>query len=227
MHIGLLEDEAHWADLVAGTLADAGWRVTRFDQASQACESALADGFDALVVDVHLRDQSLTGMDVVRRLRNQGCGTPVLVLTQFAGMHQAADTLNDGADDYLAKPFDAAELIARLRAITRRLPGYDRSELVSGALRISLHYGTVHWFDRRLELSSMGFDILRALAETPGDVVSYATLWARVWSKWNSLPPQMDAIQAGISRLRRDIAAVTSARLIQTVQGRGYRLVVD
>lgn len=224
MHIAILEDEAEWAERIARAVRGADCTYEWFNEPERLLQQFANGGFDVLVADVQLDDSSLLGTQVIDRLRAAGMRQPVLVLTQFAAQHRAAATLNGGADDYLAKPFDAAELCARLRALDRRAKLGDPNLITLGPLHVSRHYRTAHWNGQRIEMSDQSFNILFALASRQGEVVSQAELWNLVWNKWTSLPPQQAPIQTAISRLRKDFAAVTSSAVVQTVAGIGYRL---
>ncbi|MEP9400731.1 response regulator transcription factor [Sphingomonas sp. VNH70] len=224
MRVALLEDEYEWAQLVDRATAAVGWTTTWFRSRDEFATSFRVAAFDVLVTDIHLADQTVKGSDIVRGLRDAGVAIPVLMLTQFAAAHPPAAMLDTGADDYLAKPFDPDELIARLRALARRARDSDPALLRIGPLRVSRHHHSAHWLGERIPLRGQSFDILVCLALDAGQVVSPAMLWQTVWSRFPNLPPQESPIQAAVSRLRRDIEAVTSAPLIRTVPGRGYLL---
>ena len=227
MHVGLLEDEEIWSRRIVRALEDAGWSAASMDDPDTFVEAIENDAFDLLIVDVHLDGRDRLGTDVLHGLRHKGRREPILLLTQFAERHRVADALDAGADDYLAKPFDPEELVARVRAMHRRADTGDPTVIECGPLTISRHFRSAHWYDDRIELRGQGFDILAVLAQAQGDVVSLDRLWSSVWTKWSRLPPQDQPIHAGISRLRKDIASVTSAKLVVTVTGRGYRIDPD
>lgn len=224
MHIAVLEDEAEWANRIARALREAGWTFEWFEDPARLLTQFANGGFDMLIADVQLDGYALIGTHVVDRLRARGMRQPVLILTQFAGRHRAAAALDGGADDYLAKPFDAAELCARLRSLARRAGTGDPTVVSIGELQVSRYYRSAHWAGRRIEMSGQSFDLLAALASRAGETVSQEELWTLAWAKWKSLPPQQAPIQTAISRLRRDLATVTSKQMVQTVAGIGYRL---
>lgn len=222
--IAVLEDEPEWADAVVKACQKENWSCEWFTCVADAQNALSTKSFDCMIGDIHLGEAQVKGMDLVVKLRQTGNAIPILLLTQFASKYRAAASLDYGADDYLAKPFNGEELCARVRALLRRSSLGDPTSLKLGALEISRQYRSAFWHKDRVELRGQGFDILALLAEHEGRVVSHDMLWNGVWNKWERLPLQIQPIQAGISRLRRDIAAVTSAELLITVPGIGYRL---
>lgn len=227
MRIAVLEDETDWAAQIRAAFAEADWQGIFFTDGPALLEATRAGGFDAIVLDVHLAEAVMNGVEVLSRLRARKSPEPVLMLTQFAARHRAAAALDEGADDYLAKPFDADELRARIRAVRRRIGATDADVVTAGPLRLSREFRCAHWFDRRITLRGQGFDILLMLIEASGDVVTQEALWGQVWSKWRNLDIQPQPIQAGVSRLRKDIRAVTGFEVVATVAGRGYRLTLE
>lgn len=225
--IALLEDEAEWADIVVRLCAAEGWVCHWLKEVSEMQAALSSEAYDCLVADIDLGEHQERGVSLVHGLRKSGFVIPIMVFTQFAEKYRAGASLDYGADDYLAKPFDSDEFCARVRALVRRTSLGDPASLTAGPLQISRQYRSAFWYNERMDLRGQGFDILALLAEHDGRVVSHDMIWSCVWSKWKSLPLQIQPIQAGISRLRRDIAAVTSTNLVVTVPGVGYRLNFD
>lgn len=224
MRVAILEDEALWIDRIGEALETAGWQGEFFASGPALLAGVRHGGFDAIVLDVHIAGSAMTGTEVLTELRKDKSPEPILILTQFAMRHRAAAALDQGADDYLAKPFDRDEFCARLRAIRRRITATHADMVEAGPLQLSRQFRCAHWFDRRIDLRGQGFDILLMLVEARGDIVTQDALWHRIWVKWSNLEPQLPAIQASISRLRKEIRAVTSMDVVETVPGLGYRL---
>lgn len=224
MHIAILEDESYWIDRIRRTLDAAGWQGSFFRTGEDLLAGLGRAAFDAVILDMHIANSPMTGADVLSQLRRQKSPEPILMLTQFARQHSAAAALDEGADDYLAKPFDGDELCARIRAIRRRIAVADADMVHAGFLHLSRQFRCAHWFDRRINLRGQGFDILLMLVEADGDIVTQDALWQRVWAKWRNLDTQAQPIQAGVSRLRKDIREVTGFEVVATVPGVGYRL---
>lgn len=224
LSIIVLEDQSDWAQLIDDALSSHPWQARFTTSGTQFLALLRDDAFDIAILDVNLGDGEPRGVDILAEMRRSGCHIPVLMLTQFATHAKAARALDQGADDYLAKPFDADELTARIRAMRRRAAPLPGNSLTCGALTINLDYRSAHWYDARVELRGQGFDILAELARAGGEPVSHEALWRAVWTKWDRLPPQEQPIQAGISRLRKDLALATTAELVRTVPGVGYCL---
>ena len=221
MRVLLAEDDARLAGVLVQGLTEAGWEVEAVDDARAAYARALSDD----PPDVLLLDWMLPGMDgltVCRRLREMGVTTPVLVLTARGEVRDRIHGLDAGADDYLPKPFDLDELLARLRALHRR-SSYDAPAVVTvgdlvvdGAARRVSRGGT------DIELSAREFDILWLLASRVGTVVSRFAILDEVWDGDTDLRSNVIDVHLGAIRAKVDKPFGTSS--IATVRGAGYRL---
>jgi two-component system response regulator MprA len=192
-----------------------------------------ADGMEALALmgrtppDAVVLDVSMPGVDgfgVTRRLRQDGCDVPILLLTARDEVESRATGLDAGADDYLAKPFALEELLARLRALVRR----SRQHVAAGQpllryadLTVDPAAYEVHRGDRHIELTRTEFDLLVAFAELPERVLSRDILHERVWGYDMSAS---NTLEVYVGYLRRKLEAGGEPRLIQTVRGFGYVL---
>ncbi|TDJ73994.1 MAG: response regulator transcription factor [Planctomycetota bacterium] len=174
--------------------------------------------FDVILLDVMMPVQS--GWDLLDELRQAGDETPVIFLTARQTVEERVKGLRLGADDYVAKPFDSAELIARMEAVVRRRRSLPAIEV--GDLRIDLGRRVVERGERRIETSPREFDLLRALAESPGRALSRKDLLQTVWGI--EFDPGTNVVEVQISRLRRKIDAC-GPPMIETLVGKGYRLV--
>src|SRR6188472_2534908 len=181
MRLLVAEDDVRLAALLEQSLSEAGWDVEVVHDGRSAYGRALPDGlpYDVVLLDWLLPE--MDGLTVCRRLRDLGVTTPVLMLTARGGVRDRITGLDAGADDYLAKPFDLDELLARLRALHRR-SSYDDAEVVEvGDLVVDAGSRRVRRGETEIDLSTREFDILRLLAVSAGKVVSRYTILDEVW----------------------------------------------
>ncbi len=215
----LVEDDTRLATMVADYLGEAGFRTTRAATGAAAMQLAASAGFDAMILDLMLPDAD--GLDLCRRVRAKS-DIPVLMLTARGDPLDRVVGLELGADDYLPKPFEPRELLARLRAILRRRVAPDGSRLLRfGRLEIDRGAREVRVDGQRRNITSHQFELLVALAERPGRVLSRGTLLELV--RGNS-PDEFDrSIDVHISRLRAAIEDDPQhPRRILTLRGAGY-----
>ena len=226
MRVLLLEDDEDAAARVVATLDTAGDHdVTCVVRGEEALRLAAAARFDVIVLD--RMNEGLDGLEVLRRLRALEVRTPVLALSNLGNTRHRIEGLDAGADDYLAKPFDGDELIARLNALVRRAQTDPHPEvLVLGALEIRTRARTVHWRGQFVDLSPKEFEVLRFLAENADAVVSRQMIWNACWPEYR-IPPQINVIDVNLSRLRAKIEGVAGAPLIQTIRKQGFVLASD
>ena len=174
-----------------------------------------------IVLDRMLPD--LDGLAVVAALRATAIATPVLFLSALGRSEHRVEGLEAGADDYLAKPYDPAELVARVRALRRRASGRVHSHvIVHGSFECHLKARTAFRGERHLALSPKEFDMFRYFMENAGEVVTRAMLLREVWNM--NFDPQTNVIDVNIGRLRRKLEEGATAPLLETVWGSGYRL---
>ncbi|MGI3785615.1 MAG: response regulator transcription factor [Janthinobacterium lividum] len=217
MRLLLVDDEASLtAALRKGLTAD-GFAVDVAADGVEGLEKAGREPYDAVVLDVML--PRLSGYEVVRRLRAAGNWVPVLMLSAKDGEHDLADALDDGADDYLTKPFSYVVLLARLRALLRRGPGARPAVLQVGEVRLDPASREVEVSGGKVELTSREFALLEYLARHAGRVLTKTELLDHVWEAAAETAP--NAVEVYVGYLRRKIGA---HRLL-TVRGAGYRLV--
>jgi two-component system OmpR family response regulator len=218
----LAEDDLRLAALLEQSLAEAGWDVEVVHDGRSAYGRALPDGlhYDVLLLDWMLPE--LDGVTVCRRLRELGVTTPVLMLTARGGVRDRIQGLDAGADDYLPKPFDLDELLARLRALHRRT-SYDQLDVVEvGDLVVDAGSRRVKRGDTPIELSTREFDILHLLAVNAGRVVSRYTILDEVWDGETDL--RSNVIDVHLASIRSKIDRPFGTSTITTVRGAGYRL---
>ena len=226
MKVLLIEDEPGIAELVSEGLARKHMTVTCEPYGHLGLERALAQSFDAVVLDLTL--PGMDGLEVLRRLREAGQDTPVLLLTARNELGDRITGLQMGADDYLAKPFYVEELAVRLEAIARRLQGGRQQRLVTGPVVLDRIARTVTMGGRAVELTSREFSLLEHLMRSAGTVFTRAQILEQVWGY--DFDPATNVVDVCIKRVRaklQDAAvdAFKSHRWIESVRGLGYRFV--
>ncbi|MGV9361056.1 response regulator transcription factor [Amycolatopsis sp. NPDC003731] len=219
----VVDDEATVRELLSAALRFAGFHVTSAASAREAVAAATAEPPDLVLLDVMLPDAD--GFEVVRRLRERhpghGAPVPVLFLTARDRQSDKVTGLSLGADDYVTKPFDLAELIARIRAILRRTAGHQAGVLTVGTLALDAEGHQVTREGQAIRLSATEFRLLRYLMENAGRVVSKAQILDRVWR--DDFGGDAGIVDTYISYLRRKVDT-GEPKLIHTVHGVGYVL---
>jgi two-component system, OmpR family, response regulator len=222
------EDDVRLAALLEQSLDEAGWHVETVHDGTSAYGRALPGGlpYDVLLLDWMLPGQD--GVTVARRLRDAGVRTPILMLTARGQVTDRITGLDAGADDYLAKPFDLDELLARLRALRRRT-AYDSGEddVVTvpdpaGDLVVDPVARRVRRGDVEIELSAREFDILYLLVSRAGRVVSRFTILDEVWDGETDL--RSNVIDVHLAAIRAKIDRPFGTSTITTLRGAGYRV---
>jgi len=217
----IVEDDAETASYVANGLTEAGHLVDRAADGRDGLFLASGGSYDVLVVDRML--PQLDGLGLVRALRAAGVRTPALMLTARAGVGDRVEGLEAGADDYLAKPFAFAELLARINALARRPPLQAEPTVLRVAdLEMDLLKRSVTRAGRRIELQPREFRLLEYLMRRQGEVVTRTMLLEGVWDF--HFDPKTSVVETHISRLRAKLDKGFGAELIHTVRGAGYTI---
>lgn len=216
-----VEDDARAAERVIELAAEAGDAVAWETTGSAGLLRAGLERFDVIILDRMLPD--LDGVTVLARLRESGVGTPVLMLSALGRGTDRAEGLDAGADDYLAKPFEAEELLARLRALHRRASGREHSAVILyGAFECHVKARTAFRANRHLALSPKEFELFRYFMENAGEVLTREMLLRDVWKM--NFDPQTNVVDVNIGRLRRKLEEGFAQPALETVWGAGYRL---
>jgi two-component system response regulator PhoP len=221
MRVLIIEDEHRLAENIAESLEQAcGFAVDVSLDGSDGFFLATNNPYDALVLDLML--PGMPGLVFLETYRRQGFKTPVLILTARGDKSSTVHLLNAGADDYLAKPFDLGELIARLKALIRRNHGQASPKLVLGELELDTVQISVKTSGVQILVSPMEFRVLEYLMHRAGAVVSKTELLEHLydynWEKFSNV------IEVYIAGLRRKLEASGGERLIHTIRGHGYVL---
>jgi len=225
-----VEDEVRLADNLAAALRDGpGFAVDWAEDGLMGDDCASNRVYDLIVLDLML--PKLDGLSLLRRMRGRQDPTPVLILTAKEGADSIIQLLNAGADDYLSKPFDLGELIARVKALIRRGKGAAHPTLKAGGLEVNTLEQTVRRHGIPVELSPTEYRILEYLVHRPRVIVSKRELLEHLYDyNWEH---HSNVIEAHVSNLRKKLDAAVSqspetladeAPVIETMRGRGYRL---
>jgi two-component system OmpR family response regulator len=223
MRVLVVEDEARMAGLIHRCLEREGHAADVAGRGEDAVWMAGSTAYDAVVLDVRL--PGMNGFETCRRLRADGVWTPVLILTARDAVEDRVEGLDSGADDYLTKPFAFAELLARLRSLTRRGAPERPVTLEVDDLRLDPASREVHRGDTRIELSPKEFALLEAFMRRPGEVLSRLELLERAWDF--AYENRSNVIDVYARRLRAKIDEPFGRRTLETVRGAGYRLRED
>jgi two-component system alkaline phosphatase synthesis response regulator PhoP len=218
----LVEDEPGLVVTLSDRLRNEGYQVETASDGKQALDRALAGGVDLIILDVMLPLKS--GLDVCRDLRSQNVTTPILMLTARSQIVDKVVGLKLGADDYLTKPFDMLELLARVEALLRRPApsGAANATFQSGTLRVDLKSTTVWRDTQKVMLSAREFQLLRYFIEHRGETISREELLKNVWGYEST--PNTRTVDVHVAWLRQKLEDDPKhPRLILTVQGLGYK----
>jgi two-component system, OmpR family, response regulator len=223
MRVLIIEDDQRLTRLMAQVLGEEHWVVDVAHDGDSGFELALAGLYDAAVVDWMLPGRD--GPSVCRALRAARVATPLLLLTARGQVEERVAGLDSGADDYLVKPFAFDELLARLRALSRRGAGTaaaDGAELRAGDLVMDLHTHAARRGEQTLALTTTEWRLLECLLRHPGQTLTREQILNYVWSHDRDV--QLSLVDVYISYLRRKLQSPGRADPIQTVRGCGYRL---
>lgn len=216
MRILLVEDDAMLGEAVRDYLANAGHALDWMHRLDDAGNAFAAMPYDLVLLDLHLPDGR--GLDFLRELRRRGDTTPVMILTAMDQLSMRLDGLNAGADDYVIKPFDLAELAARVAAVARRYAGNPNPLTVIENLEIDQARRIASVDGRVLDLTSREWAVLERLAQHPGTYVGKGQLEDTLFAFGSEI--ESNAVEVYVSRLRRKLGV----ELIHTSRGLGYRL---
>jgi two-component system OmpR family response regulator len=216
----VVEDQPKLASLIRRGLVEEGYAVDLAPDGLEALVRAGATAYDVIVLDVML--PGIDGFEVIRRLRDQTVQSPVLLLTARDGPRDRVTGLDLGADDYLTKPFSFDELLARLRALTRRGPIERLPVLEVGALTLDPRRRQARYGETELELSSKEFALLETFMRRPGEVLTRFDLLESAWDI--AYENRSNVVDVYVRYLREKIDRRFGVSLIETVRGTGYRL---
>ena len=216
--IMVVDDDPSIRSVVSRGLRFEGYEVYVADSGPEALRIAREQPLHLVVLDVML--PHIDGLEVCRRLR-RGTNAPIIMLTARDAVPDRIAGLDSGADDYLVKPFDFDELLARLRALLRRAQPHGEELLLFADLRLDTGTREVYRGARRIDLTTREYDLLAHFLRHPRQVLTRDQILAAVWG---DAEVESNAIEVHIGRLREKLEAAGESRLIQTIRGAGYAL---
>ena len=220
MRLLVAEDETGLADALEAILTHAHYSVDVVNNGRDALEYARAGEYDGMILDIMM--PGMSGLEVLRTLRAEGSGVPALFLTAKSGVDDRILGLDTGADDYVAKPFDMGELLARIRAMTRRREEFRPSDLTCGNLtlrRSDYTLGTPGAIPVRL--SGREFQMMEMLMLSPGQIISPDTFLDRIWADGEA---ESGVVWVYVSNLRKKLRALGADVEIRSSRGLGYSI---
>jgi two-component system OmpR family response regulator len=212
----IVEDEPALSQQLRLSLADAGYAVDAAADGARADFLARTESYDAVLLDLGL--PKVDGLTLLRRWRAAGIATPVLVLTARGSWHEKVQGIDEGADDYLAKPFQIEEVLARLRGLIRRASGQLSPELRCGDVALDTRLGRVTLAGAPVKLTSHEFRVLSYLMHHRGRLVSQSELTEHIYAQ--DFDRDSNTVEVFIARLRKKLGP----DIIETVRGLGYRI---
>jgi two-component system, OmpR family, response regulator PhoP len=220
MRLLLVEDDPNLSRSLAAQLEQAGYSVEKSTDGREGLYYAREYPVDLAIVDLGL--PSMSGVELIKQLRADGKEYPILVLTARDRWQDKVEVLKLGADDYVVKPFNVEELLARVDALLRRASGWAQSELVCGPIVLDTRTQEVKVNGAKLELTSFEYKLLEYLMLHAGEVLSKTQITESLYSE--DFERDSNVIEVFIGRLRRKLDPDNSYKPIETLRGRGYRL---
>ena len=223
MRLLLVEDDPNLSRSLAAQLEQAGYSVEKSTDGREGLYYAREYPVDLAIVDLGL--PSMSGVELIKQLRADGKEYPILVLTARDRWQDKVEALKLGADDYVVKPFNVEELLARVDALLRRAGGWAQSELVCGPITLDTRTQEVKVNAAKLELTSFEYKLLEYLMLHAGEVLSKTQITEALYSE--DFERDSNVIEVFIGRLRRKLDPDNEYKPIETLRGRGYRLALE
>ena len=223
MRLLVIEDDATLRQSLAARLADGGFAVEQAGDGKEGLYFALEYPIDLAIVDLGLPEMS--GLDIIRELREQGKTYPVLILTARDRWEDKVAGLEAGADDYVVKPFHVEEVTARVNALLRRSGGWASSVMKAGPVSLDMSRQELKVEGSSIELTSFEYKIIEYLMVRAGQVVSKTELTERLYDQ--DFERDSNVIEVFIGRLRKKMDPDNTINPIETLRGRGYRFALD
>ena len=220
MRILVVEDEKDLADAIARGLQKQGYAADVACDGEEALFMAEVNSYDLILLDLNL--PKIDGVEVCRRIRASGSAAGVLMLTARTGLDDRVKGLEQGADDYLVKPFHFSELLARVRAILRRKGEPRHDVLRSGELTLDPNTLKGYFKDKELPFTAREFAILEYMLRNTGRIISQEELLEHVWNEEANMMTQ--AVKVHINNIRKKLEAAGGSDIISTVKSKGYIL---
>lgn len=216
MRVLYVEDEGFLAEAVRHNLEKQGITTDLAQDGEEGLDKALSEIYDCVVLDIML--PKFSGTDILKRMREKNVQTPVIMLSAISEVESKVGHLDKGADDYLAKPFKTAELVARIKAVVRRPKNIDIAKISYGDLALDQSTMALNG----IQLTAKEAEIVTEFLKTPEKLISKEYLLAKVWGEENSLDENY--VETYVSRIRKMLRGLKSRARIVTVRGLGYKL---
>jgi len=216
MKILVVEDEPRLGEQIIETLEQNGWVPELSQDGIDALYRATSEEWDTIVLDLGL--PKLDGLTVLKGIRDENINTPVIILSARDTLSQRVEGLNSGADDYLTKPFEMAELIARIRAHLRRASGNASPVMQIGDLSLDTRTSKVLWQGQAVSLTALEYKVVAYFMHNPEKVISRTELVEHIYKQ--DFDRDSNTIEVFIGRIRKKVAP----KVIKTVRGLGYQL---
>ncbi len=223
MRILIAEDEVDLAEALTVFFERNQFLVDAVHDGRSAYEYATSAEYDAIILDIMM--PKMNGIEVLEKLRSEGVNTPIMMLTAKTEKDDRITGFNAGADDYLPKPFEPDELIARVRAMLRRSDNYTSSVLAFGDIKLDSASGILQCRDNSVRLSGREFQVMELFMRSPKVVFSADKIMERVWG-WES-DEEVNVVWVHISNLRKKLKAIGSEVSVVANRGLGYALEVE
>jgi two-component system response regulator PhoP len=219
MRVLVVEDEDYLRNKLVDRLKEEGYAVDAAANGDDGVYLGREFPIDVAVIDLGL--PGISGIEVIRKLREEGKKFPILILTARSRWQDKVEGLEAGGDDYLVKPFHVEELLARLKALMRRAAGWTQSVITCGPVSLNQSSQQVLVSDAELELTAFEYKVLEYLMLHSGEVVSKATLTEHIYDQ--DFDRDSNVIEVFVGRLRKKLDPDDSLKPIETLRGRGYR----
>ncbi len=219
MRLLVIEDDNTLRETLAAQLTESGFAVEQAADGKEGLYFALEYPIDLAIIDLGLPEMS--GLEIIREVRKQGKSFPILILTARDRWEDKVGGLDAGADDYVVKPFQFEEVIARVNALVRRSGGWASSEMIAGPVSLDLSRQEIKVNDVAIELTSFEYKIIEYLMVRAGQVISKTELTERLYDQ--DFERDSNVIEVFVGRLRKKLDPDNSIKPIETLRGRGYR----
>lgn len=216
MKVLVIEDEPQIKEQICQALDEAGWVSESSHDGIDALYRATSEEWDMIVLDLGL--PKLDGLTILKGIRDEGISTPIIILSARNSLSQRLDGLNAGADDYLTKPFEMAELVTRIRVLMRRSSGSASNMIKAGDLQLDTRSSKIEWKGSTLNLTALEFKVFAYFIHNQGKVIPRTELIEHIYKQ--DFDRDSNTIDVIIGRLRKK----TSPTVVKTIRGLGYKL---